>query len=505
MIATNPKSKDINMKGLFAYALLATVVSAAPRVFEREDDDNCEMVWVTVYGDGPATTSNADQSTSFSGGRSSSATESLAATSSGPAVKEVGINDEVAVMNKVALAPGVHNEAGAATSTDSSSTILQSSPTSVAAPATASNSSSSASDSSSALSLPTRPDGSAPIPINNHHLSAPVAKDPVPAGAATYTPPTAGVFNNTDFAAWMKQQKDANLASKWMVVAAGAYRYAPGPVMPSGTDANTVVGEGIAIYFTTGGWTLDLRGVTFYVDITPENQNQRPGDMIYINQSEDFTILGGTVWIDQGEIWTQARVTSVGTTDSQGNQIATMEVEQGYNVSAWRAAGPRNQGCVDDSDANHFTRPACNFWYVNDYNFDGLESKRTFTASIASRSAIKKGYVITMEVVINSYTTISTENNGNFHVKGFTSNGYVASIGLGSKVAPVFEDVYYVNPPPRPGYAPRVEGPALSWGNIGGPVYNPPGQTLAQLPGSVWQTTGCEKDLQSASNATVPL
>ncbi len=495
------------MKGLLAFALLATVVSTAPQLLDREthdDDDGCEMVWVTVYGDGPATITTADQSTSYPGESSSSATKFSVASSSASVAKEAGINEEVAMMNKVALASGAQNQAGDASSTTSSSTTFQSSPASIVAPAAVGGLPSSTSDRSSVLDLPARPDGSAPIPISNEHLSAPVAKDSVPAGAATYTPPTAGIFNNTDFAAWMKQQKEANLASKWMVVAAGVYRYAPGPVMPTGTDPNNVVGEGIAIYFMTGGWTLDLRGVTFYVDITPENQNQRPGDMIYINQSEDFTILGGTVWIDQGEIWTQARVTSVGTADSQGNQIATMEVEQGYNFSAWRAAGPRNQGCVDDSDANHFTRPACNFWYVNDYNFDALDSKRTFTASIASRSAIKKGYVITMQVVTNSFTTISTENNGNFHVKGFTSNGYVASIGLGSKVAPVFEDVYYVNPPPRPGFAPRVEGPALSWGNIGGPVYNPPGQTLAQLPGSVWQTTGCEKDLQSASNATVP-
>lgn len=56
-----------------------------------------------------------------------------------------------------------------------------------------------------------------------------------------------------------------------MVVAAGVYRCAPGPVMAIGTDPNNVVGEGIAIYFMTGGWTLDLRGVTSYVDIIPEN------------------------------------------------------------------------------------------------------------------------------------------------------------------------------------------------------------------------------------------
>lgn len=205
---------------------------------EPDDDGRCEMVWVTVYSDGAATTMTANQSSNSPGGRSTSATEILAASSLAPAAKGAGINDEVAVSNKVALAPGVQKQAGAASSIRSSSTVFQSSPTSAVAPASTGGSSSPTPDSSSALNLPIRPDGSAPIPVNDHHLSAPIAKDPVPAGAATYTPPTAGVFNNTDFAAWMKQ-KDANIASKWMIVAAGAYRYASGPVMPSGTDPNT--------------------------------------------------------------------------------------------------------------------------------------------------------------------------------------------------------------------------------------------------------------------------
>lgn len=226
--------------------------------------------------------------------------------------------------------------------------------------------------------------------------------------------------------------------------------------------------------------------------------------MICLNQSENFTILGGTIWIDQGEEWTQARVTSVSSPDSQGNQIATMEVEQGYNISTWRGAGQRNQGCVNDSDPNHYTRPWCNFWYVSNYNFDNLDSKRTFTAQMSSRAGIQKGYVITMEVVINPFCTIGTENNGALHVKGMTSNGGVRSYGLNGKVAPIFEDVYYVNPQPRRGYALRVNGPALSWGNIGGFIFNADGQAKAELSGSFWQTTGSAKDLQAASNGAVP-
>lgn len=500
------------MKGLLAYALLAVVVAEVTQLLERDegDDDDCEMVWVTIYTDIPTASTIIPQSAASTGGSASNNTLS-SATSSASISIDTGIVDILNAHNKVALPPEDTTTGEVTSVTEASSSPIAENPlasstsgTSESAAASESTSSpKSTSDSSSVLNIPKRPDGSAPIPINDNHLSAPVAKDPVPAGAAIYTPVTAGIFNNTDFAAWMKRQKDKKLATKWMKVAPGTYRYAPGPVMPEGTDANTVIGENIAIYFTTGGWTLDLRGVTFYIDITPENKNQRPGDIIYINQSEDFTLLGGTVWIDQGEQFTQARVKSISAADSDGNQVATMEVEQGYNVSAWKDAGPRNLACVDDSDPNHYGRPECNFWYASKYDFSNLESKRTFTAQIASRSNIEEGYVITMILIVNSLTAISTENNGNFHVKGFTSNGYVGSIGLSGKVPPTYEDVYYVNPPPRPGYAPRITGPAVSWGNIGGFIYNAPGQEEAKLPGSYWQTTGCEKDLQAAANNTV--
>ena len=499
--SVNSSSVVIAMRGILAYALLAAVVSTAPQLYERgfEDDDDCDIEWVTVFTNNPSSTSII-ASSAVPTGKTSNDTILPTATLSTPAAADSSTSVGT---------PGSTTEAQPAigASNTSETPTLSASSTSSPTSSVAGNLSEptySPSDISSTLNIPTRPDGSAPIPINNDHLSAPIATDAVPAGAATYTPSTPGEFDNLDFAAWMKKQKDSDLASKWMIVAPGTYRYKPGTVMPSGTDANTVAGENIAIGFTPGGWTLDLRHVTFYIDITPENQNQRPGDMIYINQSEDFTILGGTIWIDQGEEWTQARVTSISAADDQGNQVATMEVEQGYNVSAWRAAGPRNQGCVDDSDPNHFTRPDCNFWYASKYDFSNVDTKRTFTASIGSRSGIQEGYVLTMLVIINSLTTISTENNGGFKVKGFTSNGYLGSIGLNGKVAPIFEDVYYVNPPPRPGFAPRVQGPAVGWGNIGGPIYNGPGQALAELPGSVWQTTGCEKDLQSAGNGTAP-
>ncbi|KAK3178873.1 hypothetical protein OEA41_001010 [Lepraria neglecta] len=152
------------------------------------------------------------------------------------------------------------------------------------------------SDDSSALCLPTRPEGSTPLPINGNHISAPVATEPVPAGAATYTPQTPGVFDNTNFSDWMEKQKAGNtLLSKWIKIASGNYCYKPGPIMPAGTDPNTVKGENLVLYNFPTGWTLDIRGVTFIIDITDQNKDQRPAAMIYVIQAENMTILGGTI------------------------------------------------------------------------------------------------------------------------------------------------------------------------------------------------------------------
>ena len=104
--------------------------------------------------------------------------------------------------------------------------------------------------------------------------------------------------------------------------------------------------------------------------------------------------------------------------------------------------------------------------------------------------------------------TLSTEGNGGLHVKGLTSTGGVMQIGLngadGGK-STVFEDVWYVNPPPRPGFAPKVQGPVLSWGNLEGFNYDQPGEKKSVFVASYWQTTGCVNDVQDGNNATLPV
>jgi len=310
----------------------------------------------------------------------------------------------------------------------------------------------------------------------------------VPNGAAIYTP-QGNTLNCTEFTTWNLAQRANNLPSKFLKITPGIYFYSFGD--PSTTTT-------IAFGFYQRGWTLDLRGVTFIVTCPPNTCDHRDSTIFYINQSEDFTLLGGTFWWDQGELYSQARLTTL--TPSS----ATFTVEAGYSLPVWRTTNPRNQGCTDTSNPAHFTRPSCNFFYLSNYDFSHLDSHRTFTTNITSRAALKEGYVISTRSGPNQRMSIITEDNGGFHIKGLTSNGAFTQIGLNGKVTAVVENVWYVNPPPRPGFAPRVNGPTLSWGHVGDFDDNMPGEEVARYPGSWWQYTGCEHDLAPMANQTLP-
>ena len=321
------------------------------------------------------------------------------------------------------------------------------------------------------------------FPIDGAHLSAPVASGAVPDGAAIYTPPSKS-FSGKAFGDWWTAKKNANPSTKWVKITPGVY--------------DLSVSDGIAIGFTPGGWTFDLRGVTFLV--APKNPDLTSGQAIYINQSEDMTILGGTVWFDQGELWSQAKVTSIMPIDDIYLK-ATFKVEEGYDTSVWKTVGPRNQGCVDTSDVNQYTRPDCNFWYADQYDFSGLSTEgKTFTSRITSRANMKVGYHITTIAGPNAPTTLASEFNGGLHVNGMTSNGGLAQYGLTGKTTATFENVWNVNPPARPGFAPRVQGPTLSQAHIGLFDFNADGQPPIVYENCWWQTTGAVKDLQDMSD-----
>ena len=209
------------------------------------------------------------------------------------------------------------------------------------------------------------------IPIDGSHLSAPVSSAAVPPDAKTYTPPSKTISGKA-FETWMGEQASASPASKWLKLAPGVY--------------NVDCSDNIVFSFMDGlteKWTVDMRGVTFLVAGTCQ--------AIYINQCEDFTILGGTLWFDAGEIWTQAKITSI-TDIGSGSSTVTAVVDEGYNLTTWRSAGPRNLNTIDASDAGHFVRPqGINYWFASDFNFDELDSKRTWTMKIGNSQVPLKG------------------------------------------------------------------------------------------------------------------
>ena len=434
------------MKSLVSLTFLLAAVLAAP-IQDGFEDQSCLMEWVTVYGDASAP-----------------------AASSKPAPS---------VPNSKVL-PDNHGKSGQASSGGQTGTSSADSPSaSLPGPSVVPLTSP-----TSGIAATTNPEGEPGFPVDGSHLSAPTATDPVPAGAAIFKPLSTHLSGKA-FAAWVDEQKQAKLASKWLKIAPGTYTLA--------------LDDGITFGFTPGGWTFDMREVTLLVP-TP-NPDATSGQAIYINQSEDLTILGGTVWFDQGEQWSQAKVTSI-VPIADGKYTATFEVEAGYQTSVWKTAGPRNQGCVDTSDPNHYTRPGCNFWFPDQYDFSNLESKRTFTSRIVDNAQIKVGYTITMMITgANSRTTIASEFNGNLHVNGMTSNGGLAQYGLtGGKTTAIFENVWNVNPPARPGFAPRVQGPTLSQAHIGLFDFDAGGDAPIIYKNCHWQTTGSTKDLQDMND-----
>ena len=423
--------------------------SWAVAVSQDDSDEDCSMVWITVTAGSPTPTASVSADHAVHAAKKEKAGKAAAAS---PSVEAVSTQVTAAERSPLSVPVG----------------------------------SSSSSPGSEGVTT-TNNAGEVGFPINGEHLSAPVAPNAVPEGALIYTPPSKS-FSGKAFGDWWTAKKNANPATKWVKITPGVY--------------DLSVSDGIAIGFTPGGWTLDLRGVTFLV--APQIPDPTSGQAIYINQSEDMTVLGGTVWFDQGEQFSQAKVTSIVPINDMYSKV-TFVIEEGYSTSVWNTAGPRNQGCVDTSNPNHFTRPDCNFWYADQYDFSGLTSSaRTFTSRITSRANIKVGYNIAMIAGPNERTTLASEWNGNLLVDGMTSNGGFAQYGLADKVTATLENVWFVNPPARPGFAPRLEGPALSNGNIEGFDFNAGGQPPIIYKNCFWQYTGSMKDLQDSSNQTLP-
>ena len=214
-------------------------------------------------------------------------------------------------------------------------------------------------------------------------LQAPQPSDPVPGDAAIYHP-SFPIINLTDFRIWHDNVKDTNGggSQKWMKVSPGIYEFSKGSGFPLDWN-NNMAFNGFS------GWTLDLRGCTF-TETRIDGDKEYSDQMLYINNSDDFTILGGTFWFNSGvEMFTQAKVISM-TGDGEGT--AVLEVDEGYDVDTWGAE--HNVGdfnCIDVSNPDHYFHPGCNFWYQSNIKLDA--EKRQITADYTSRSGCQIGDV----------------------------------------------------------------------------------------------------------------
>ena len=449
--------------------LLATLACSAPIA-----DDNCSVQWVLANADGsesPASSASPSQPTNAAALAASAAASS---TASADGSTSASVAAESA-------APSGTVQAAAAVGT---------------APSAPGPGFTQLSCASGALS----PVGPASFPINGDNNCAPTPLDPVPDGAAIYSPPDGTNFDTLLFRKWGKQQQANNLPSRFLKIKPGLYTYALGPVHPSGADTNTFPGTNIVIEFFDGGWTLDLRGVTFVIQITPENLDQRPGQMLYINQSPGFTILGGTFWIDQGEQWTYARMSAV-----DGN-TATFQVPEGYNRTAWRNS---KDGCwaFDDSNPLQTSRPSAGVYNGANWDFSRLESDGILTSDSLGSVELNTHIVVGYNLGSGGSTVgggilpvIGTENNSNFTVKGMTTKGEFAQYGLlGSATPATLIDCWIVQQPPRPGFAPPLQGPAGVVGDYSGINFSQAGHPNFVFENSWWQTSANPQDLQPMS------
>ena len=319
-----------NMKSILSFALLLTSSAWASLLEER--DEVCEMVWVTVYTDAMPYSAMSAPSAIATGGPGQNATYANIMTSSTQSVSQGNTNTQSASIP--------------------------------------SGSSSSSSPGTNGM-ISTNDVGEVGFPLDGPHLSAPVNDAAVPADVRIY-PADSKTISGKALADWMGNQTKTPPPSKWLKIPAGVYSI----------DCKDT------IYFSfmqglNEGWTMDMRGVTFLVNGICQ--------AIYINQCEDFTIYGGTLWFDGGEMWTQSQITSIDDIGG-GYSTVTCVVEKGYNTTTWRDVTPRNLYVMDASDSNHYVRPTgLNFWFASDWNFDKLDSERTWTMKVLTSRVPLKG------------------------------------------------------------------------------------------------------------------
>ena len=181
-------------------------------------------------------------------------------------------------------------------------------------------------------------------------LQAPQPDDDVPSDAAHYQP-SAPIMNMTEFRLWHDNVKSSNLggSKKWMKVDAGTYEFSKETGFSLDWNNNMAFSD-----FT--GWTLDLRGCTS----AAAPSWRRASTVTRITLTGGSTSTTATTSPSSGAPsgWTRVSSSShrprvVTVTPSPGggdagHMTATLQVDDGYNVSTWgNDHAPGDFNCMD--------------------------------------------------------------------------------------------------------------------------------------------------------------
>ena len=202
----------------------------------------------------------------------------------------------------------------------------------------------------------------------------------------------------------MNTHRTANLALKCLEVIFGIYSCDLDPAYTLYADANLFPGDNIIFWLFSGGWTLDFCNFIFLISVTPENENRRLTNMIYVDESDDLTIQ---------VVLSRATGASHSPTPASPlqNPTASSALSSRSKRATMSAPVRANKAASTPAILRTFNGPrAISRKRITTTSRPSLNVSRTFSPPPSSPAP---GYVVYIHVGLNSRWTISSENNNN--------------------------------------------------------------------------------------------
>ena len=332
-----------------------------------------------------------------------------------------------------------------------------------------------------------------PAFVEGDTAHAPYQDGEPPEGYETYKPTNSKTFNMADFNHWIIDRTKAGNAAKWLKVEPGTYEM----YTDTSKDGNIhdIVIAGLRE--ENAGWTIDFRNCTFIFNAPVPETEGNPPSAVYVCQSTELTILGGTFWINAGELYSQGKVTAVESADGSNDAInkVTITVDKGYDIDVWSSIDYTKLNLLDISDSGHYVRSKTTFWGENpQWSVD--TSARTVSATV-NGVGYKKGMAVSVPTKNDFPSGVSLEMSDRVTVKGLTTNGGFYHYGLHTVELPgetrqpcIWKDCLITNPPPTALDMPkRVNGPTnwKLWSGRYDADFDDHPDWQSRVEGSFWQ------------------